>query len=385
MVTPVVMPKLGMAADKGVVTEWLKIEGDAVTEGEDLVEISTQKIDAVVPAPASGVLLKIVVPANTEVPVATVLGFVGDPGEAVPAVPEPTTDVPEPATQGGEPEARVSAPTGEKMLASPAARRRAKELGVDIRLVPSFEPGRRVSAADVERFVQSDAAMALVRIEPFGGIREVIAERLVHSQSTMAQVTVTRLVDASGLVAERARLGPGMADTTGVRLTYTDLLVHHCGRLLPEHPHLNASLTDQGIVLHGDVNIGVAVALEGGLIVPVIRKAQEHSLEEIVVERTRLTDAARAGKLEVDDLEGGTFDISNLGAFGADAFTPIIDPPQSAILGVGRIADQPVAVEGRVEVRPTMWLSLTFDHRILDGAPAAEFLTALATTLEELG
>lgn len=379
MATPVVMPKLGMAMKKGIVTKWLKAEGDEVDAGEDLVEVSTQKINAVVPAPAGGVLLRIIVPVKGEVPVSAVLGFIGEPGEEVPEIAAPA------APAGGGKAARVPGHSGEKVMASPAARRRAKELGVNIDLVPLPEAGKRLTAEDVERFAESPAAGHASRIEPFEGIRAVIAERLTESQAATAHVTVTRQVNASGLVAERAQLEPGMEAATGVQLTYTDLLVYHCSRLLPDHPYLNASLTDQGIVLHADVDIGVAVALEGGLIVPVIRGAAALSLGEIVIERARLAEAARTGALALDELEGGTFDISNLGAFGADIFTPIIDPPQSAILGVGRIADQAAAVEGRVEVQPMMWLSLTFDHRILDGAPAALFLTELAATFEGLG
>ncbi len=383
------MPKLGMAMKTGVVTKWLHQEGDAVTEGEDLVEISTKKITAMLPAPASGVLLRIVVPVKGEVPVSAVLGFIGEPGEELPEVPEPVAAAPAAAGAAAAPAAAsgraAPARAPGEVHASPAARRKAKELGIDIALVPPAEPGKRVSAEDVERFAEEGAVpLPAGKLEPFEGIRAVIAERLTESHTTMAQVTITRHVDAGGLVAQRARLADEIESATGVRLTFTDLLVRQVAALLVEHPFLNATLTEQGILLHEDVNIGVAVALEGGLLVPVIRAANERTLEEVVVERDRLASAARDGKLGLDELEGGTFDISNLGAFGADAFTPIVDPPQSAILGVGRITDQAAAVEGRVEVRPMMWLSLTFDHRILDGAPAAQFLTALSEALEAL-
>jgi pyruvate dehydrogenase E2 component (dihydrolipoamide acetyltransferase) len=219
------------------------------------------------------------------------------------------------------------------------------------------------------------------RVVPFAGIRRVVAERLTESLQTMAQVTVAREVDAGGLVARRAALAAGFEAATGVRLTYTDLLVEIVARLLHDHPLLNATLTDQGIVCPDAVHMGVAVALEDGLIVPVIRDAASRPLAEIAQDRAELAAKAQAGTLSLDEVEGGTFTISNLGSFGADAFTPIVNPPQCAILGVGRIVDKPVAVAGRVEVRPMGWLSLTFDHRIVDGAPAARFLQELGDRL----
>jgi pyruvate dehydrogenase E2 component (dihydrolipoamide acetyltransferase) len=176
-------------------------------------------------------------------------------------------------------------------------------------------------------------------------------------------------------------LAAGFEAATGARLTYTDLLAEVVARLLPEHPLLNSTLTEQGIVVADAVHLGIAVALEDGLIVPVIRDAGTRPLGELARERAELAAKAQAGTLSLDEIEGGTFTISNLGAFGADAFTPIVNPPQCAILGVGRIIDRPTVVDGRVEVRPTTWLSLTFDHRIVDGAPAARFLDALAERL----
>ncbi len=213
----------------------------------------------------------------------------------------------------------------------------------------------------------------------------MVAERLTESQRTMAQVTISREAEAGGLVARRAALAAGFEAATGVRLTYTDLLVQAVAELLADHPLLNATLTEQGIVCVPAVHMGVAVALEDGLIVPVIRDAGSRPLAEIARDRVDLAAKAQAGTLTLDEVEGGTFTISNLGSFGADAFTPIVNPPQCAILGVGRIVDKPVAVDGLVEVRPTLWLSLTFDHRIVDGAPAARFLQQLGDRLGTTG
>ena len=267
--------------------------------------------------------------------------------------------------------------------ASPAAKRRARELGVDIARVPPSAPGKRVMVEDVEAFAAAAQAAPAPegRVVPFAGIRKVVAERLTDSLRTMAQVTIAREVEAGGLVDRRAALAAGFEAATGIRLTYTDLLVKEVAELLADHPLLNATLTEQGIVCPPAVHMGVAVALEDGLIVPVVRDAGGRPLAELARDRVDLAAKAQAGTLTMDEVEGGTFTISNLGSFGADAFTPIVNPPQCAILGVGRIVDKPVAVQGAVEVRPTMWLSLTFDHRIVDGAPAARFLQQLGDRL----
>jgi pyruvate dehydrogenase E2 component (dihydrolipoamide acetyltransferase) len=256
-------------------------------------------------------------------------------------------------------------------------------LEVDITLVRAAAPGKRIMVEDVEAFAAAaeTAPAPAGRVVPFVGIRKLVAERLTESLHTMAQVTVSREVEAGGLVARRATLAAGFEAATGVRLTYTDLLVETVARLLDDHPLLNATLTEQGIVCPDAVHLGVAVALEDGLIVPVIRDAGSRSLAEIARDRADLAAKAQAGTLTLDEVEGGTFTISNLGSFGADAFTPIVNPPQCAILGIGRIVDKPVAVAGRVEVRPMVWLSLTFDHRIVDGAPAARFLQELGDRL----
>src|SRR5919197_6384359 len=337
MITEVRMPKLGMAMKKGAVTKWLKAEGDTVAEGADLFELATEKITAVVPSPAAGLLGRLVAQPGTELPVGALLALIGDPGDAFPAA--------------------------EELAEAPAA-----------------APAEAGAAAGPEA-----APAPAGQVVPFAGIRKVVAERLTESLQTTAQVTVSREVDASGLVARRAALAAGFEAATGVRLTYTDLLVETVARLLGEHPLLNATLTEQGIVVPDAVHMGIAVALEDGLIVPVIRDAGTRPLAELARDRAELAARAQAGTLTLDQVEGGTFTISNLGSFGADAFTPIVNPPQCAILGVGRIVDKPVAVSGRVEVRPMLWLSLTFDHRIVDGAPAARFLQRLGERLGTAG
>ena len=401
MITEVRMPKLGMAMKKGAVTKWLKAEGDAVHEGEELCELATEKITATVPAPASGMLGRIVAPASrAELPVGALLAIIGEPGDVFPTAEELAAIAPAPtdaqavgaaeATRGTRAARAPAGTAGGEVIASPAAKRRARELGVDIAHVPPAAPGKRLTTDDVEAFAAAQTAPATTgaetapaagRVVPFEGIRRVVAERLSDSLQTMAQVTISREIQVGGLVARRRELAPGFEAATGIRLTYTDLLVEVVARLLPEHALLNATLTDDGIVVAEAVHMGVAVALEDGLIVPVIRDAGTRPLGEIARERVRLTEKAQAGTLALDEVEGGTFTTSNLGAFGADAFTPIVNPPQCAILGVGRIVDKPTVVDGRVTICPTMWLSLTFDHRIVDGAPAARFLQVLAERL----
>jgi pyruvate dehydrogenase E2 component (dihydrolipoamide acetyltransferase) len=404
MITEVRMPKLGMAMKKGTVTKWLKAEGEAVQEGADLFELATEKITAVVPAPAAGLLGRVVADPGTELPVGALLALIGEAGDAFPPREEltvagtgsrsagPTASTPAADATAGAAAPAVAPGGGEGAPASPAARRRARELGVDVAQVPPSAPGKRVMVEDVERFAAaaeaapSEAEPAPAgQVVPFAGIRKVVAERLTESLRTMAQVTISREVDASGLVARRAALAAGFEAATGVRLTYTDLLVETVARLLGDHPLLNATLTGQGIVCPPAVHMGVAVALEDGLIVPVIRDAGNRPLGELARDRADLAARAQAGTLTLDELEGGTFTISNLGSFGADAFTPIVNPPQCAILGVGRIVDKPVAVTGQVQVRPMLWLSLTFDHRIVDGAPAARFLQQLGDGLGAAG
>ncbi len=387
------MPKLGMAMKKGTVKRWLKGEGEAVIQGAPLCEIMTEKTTAVLPAPASGVLGRIVAELRVPLPVGALLALVGDAKdrfapreELVGAVPAAAVAVAAPASSvtAAIAQAETALATGDGgALASPAARRVARELGIDITLVPPSAPGKRISAEDVEAFAAARPAAPAPKgqVRPFGEIRQVIAERLTESLQAMAQVTVTREVDVQGLVARRNALAAGFEAATGIRLSYTDLLVEIVARLLQETPLLNATLTDEGILVFDAVHMGVAVALEDGLIVPVIRNANTRSLADIAADRVALAAKAEAGTLTLDEIEGGTFTISNLGAFGADAFTPIVNPPQCAILGVGRIMEKPVVVDGAFQVRPTAWFSLTFDHRIVDGAPAARFLQALGERL----
>jgi len=213
-------------------------------------------------------------------------------------------------------------------------------------------------------------------------MRRTIAERMVNSQRTVAAVTITAVADVAEIVKLRQQVGAEWQKQHGFKVSYTEVIVKAVAKALREHPNLNSSLTDDGIRLHGEVNVGVGVAVEAGLIVPVIRHADQLSLLEIARSLRDLSERARQGQLTREDVGGGTFTISNMGMYGVEAFTPIINWPECAILGVGQIAERPVVHEGQIVARPTMWLSLTFDHRIVDGAPAAQFLSRLRQLLE---
>ena len=378
------MPKLGMAMKKGTLKRWLVAEGGAVELGKPLLEVMTEKINAVVESPASGVLGRVVVAPNTELPVGALLALIGEAGDVFP----PAQELGQAGQPGGpgQPVAAAAPAAAPEVLASPAARRLARDLGIDIAEVAPSTAGKRITTDDVEAFAAAREAAppappAAGRTIPFTGIRKVVAERLHDSLHGMAQVTISREADVSGLVGLRERLAPGFEAASGIHLTYTDLFVEVVARLLTEHPLLNTTLDGDTIVAWEAVHMGVAVALEDGLIVPVIRNSHCRPLREIAADRVELTGKAQAGTLNLEEVEGGTFTISNLGSFGADSFTPIVNPPQCAILGIGRIVDKPVVVDGTVQVRPTMWLSLTFDHRLVDGAPAARFLQALSDSL----
>lgn len=393
MLTEVRMPKLGMAMKKGTLKRWIVAEGGAVEQGKPLLEVMTEKINAVVEAPASGLLGRVVASPNTELPVGALLALIGQPGDVFPGA-EELAVTPAAAPAAAAPRAAAPATTaaqsavsqpGAEVPASPAARRLARDLDIEIAQVPPSAPGKRITTEDVEAFAAAREAAPAPSVAgptiPFTGIRKVVAERLHESLQDMAQVTISREADVSGLVALRESLAPGFEAASGIHLTYTDLLVEAVARLLTEHPLLNATLDGDTIVVSEAVHMGVAIALEDGLIVPVIRNSHCRPLREIATDRVELAARAQAGTLTLDEVEGGTFTISNLGAFGADSFTPIVNPPQCAILGVGRIVEKPLVVDGEVQVRPVMWLSLTFDHRLVDGAPAARFLQALSDRL----
>ncbi|HVC86265.1 MAG TPA: dihydrolipoamide acetyltransferase family protein [Gaiellaceae bacterium] len=369
MPSDVIMPALGMAQETGKVLRWLKAEGDAVEKGEPLLEIETDKVTVEIEAPATGVLAGVRAAEGDDVPVGETIAFLLAAGESLAAVaPAPTTlDVRE-APAPAEPVGRRRA------LASPKARRLAAERGVDLDALAGSGPGGAVLAADVTAPPDRAGGAAV------SGIWRVMAERTTESWRTVPHFYLRREVDASRLENWRAvtRAKPGQE-----RTSHTDLLVKLVAEALRRHPRVNSTWRDGTIVPGERINVGIAVAVEEGLVVPVVHDVDRLSVADTVVRRIELVDAARAGRLTPQDVSGGTFTVSNLSMFGVDSFDAIVNAPQAAILAVGRIADRVVAVSGRPEVRPTLNLSVSFDHRVVDGARGAEFLETLASLIEE--
>lgn len=425
MATEVKMPKLGMAMREATVLGWLAKDGETVEQGQPIVEIESEKITYRVEAPASGVLHHAVREGETY-PVAALLGSITTDGEPLPQpVAAPTGEelTPVPARELIAP-AATRPPEKEFVLASPAARRLAREHGVDLTRVKGTGPGGRVVETDVQAFIDTlkeprispvarrlagELGVDFTRVEgtgphgritredveraaeeagrpraevtppltvPFIGMRRTIARHMVESLQTMAQVTLFTECDVTELVRLRERL------RRDFELTYTDLIIQAVARALEKHPRLNASLDGDRIRLHDEIHIGMAVALEEGLIVPVIRDANRKTLREIARETKELAARARQGAVSIDEVTGSTFSVTNLGSRGIDGFTPIINPREAAILGVGRIVEKPAAYQGAIALRHLVVLSLTHDHRLVDGAPAADFLRTVAEILE---
>jgi pyruvate dehydrogenase E2 component (dihydrolipoamide acetyltransferase) len=382
MPTEVIMPALEMAQETGRVVRWLKAEGDEVAKGEPLMEIETDKVTVEIEAPAAGTLAGIRAAEGDDVPVGEAVAFLLAAGEEAPELAQVAASAATSAVPAAEAPSNslLLGDRGRRPLASPKARRIAAERGIDLDAIAGTGPHGAVVAADLS------AAATAPRSEPasnklqLGSVWRRMAERTTRSWQSAPHFFLVREVDA-------ARLG-GWRDSLRrrdgyERVTHTDLLVKLCAAALREHPRVNASWRDGELAANEDVNIGIAVAIEDGLVVPVVHAADALGIDEIGSRRAELVAAAREGRLAPKDVSGGTFTISNLGMYGVDAFLAIVNEPQAAILAVGRIADRVVAVDGRPEVRPTMTLALSFDHRVVDGARGAEFLDTLASLVEE--
>jgi pyruvate dehydrogenase E2 component (dihydrolipoamide acetyltransferase) len=397
MAISVVMPALEMAQETGKLISWLKKEGDSVSKGEMLLEIETDKAVMEIEAPGDGILAGIRAHAGAEVPVGQTIAWIVAPGEA------PPEEVASTATgrrSDGAKDASVRvdlAAAGEsktlvaEVRISPKARRLAKERGVDLNQVRGTGPGGEILAADIlasapaSGVAPASATNAVEGHSPaLGPIARLMAERTTQSWTTVPHFFVTREVDATALNAARERSLPSVEQTHKVKLTHTDLLVAVVARTLARHPRINASWIQNGISNNSEINVAVAMAVDDGVVAPVVRNADKLEFGQIAAERLQLTERARAGKLRPADLSGGTFTISNLGMLQVDAFSAIITPPQAAILAVGSIMDRVVAREGKPAVRPMLTLTLSSDHRVIDGARAAKFLQDLASALESL-
>lgn len=431
MATKVIMPKLGMAMSNGTVVKWLKDDGAEVQAGQPIVVVMSKKITYEVEAAASGILRHAAKPKDVR-DIGQAIGFIAAPGEEIPpeefeaaatapgeAVKVQKEKAAAPAPAAKEPpapkeEKRVPSSPAARRLAeelgidlsrvraagsriteedvqryheeqsrivvSPLARRMAEEEGVDLATVKGTGPGGRITEEDVLRAMEKPGAPAAPPLQriPFIGMRQAIAEQMAYSLQSMAQISMYTKADVTELKTTREALGARW----GSKPSYTDLLIKAVVVALQDHPLLGAKLEGDEIVMPTEYNIGVAVALDEGLIVPVVRNADQLSLPAIGEKLKGLAQRARDNTLDVDEVTGATFTITNLGMFGIDGFTPIINPPEVAILGVGRIFQELAQVNGQIVARDVMTLSLTIDHRIVDGAPGAQFLQTLVRLLE---
>jgi pyruvate dehydrogenase E2 component (dihydrolipoamide acetyltransferase) len=374
MPTDVIMPALGMAQDTGKVVRWLRSEGEEVVTGEPLLEIETDKVTVEVEAPADGRLAAVTALAGDEVPVGEPVAVVLAAGESAVSARAAAPAGPTPA-----PVAAVVAKDSRRRLASPKARRIAAEQGIDIDSLAGTGPGGSIIAGDVLSAANGDSVQQTHEHAP-GTVWKLMAERVTRSWQTVPHFVLRREVDATRLESWHgaARTKPGCES-----LTRTDLLVKLAAEALRRHPRVNSSWREGVIATAAAVNIGIAVAVEDGLVVPVIHDASGLSLAAVAARRRELVAAAREGRLSPGDVRGGTFTISNLGVYSIDSFDAIVNAPEAAILAVGRITDRIVPVAGLPAVRPTVRLAVSFDHRVVDGARGAEFLETLASLVEE--
>ena len=405
MAEKIIMPKQGLQMTEGTITRWLKKEGDKVELDEPLFEMETDKLNIEMTSTASGTLLKIIKKEGDVVPITETIAFIGDPDEIIPQVLD-----------------RNEAEIRSKIYSTPRSRMRAKEKGINIsdvrgtgpedliieRDVDSFSmikgtplarkpaeineisledvdcSGKRgkIMKTDIEARITARRGSAVERIGktiPFRGMRKAIANNIMKSIHGMAQANHRMKVDMTEVVRFKEKL-----KAAGIKVSYTDIIVKIVSKVLLEFPIINSELTSEGILIKDFVNMGLAVAIENGLIVPVIMNADLMTLEEISTVSKELAEKAKTGKLESNEYKNGTFTITNLGMFDIDEFTAIINPPEAAILAVGKIDKVPVVENDQVVIKPVMVLSLTYDHRIIDGAPAAQFLQRVKQIMQNL-
>lgn len=387
MAISVVMPALEMAQETGKLLAWRKKEGERVTKGEPLLEIETDKAVVEVEAPGDGVLAGVTADVGAVIPVGQTIAWLVAPGENPPtksAAAAPAARASSGMERSAAAATQVSAqPSASAPQISPKARRLAKELGVDITRLRGTGPDGTITAEDVQAFASGKSAAAASGGESLSQIARLMAERTTQSWTSVPHFFLVRDVDASGLVDLSKKLSPEIGKTHGVRLTITDLLIALVAKVLAKHPRMNSSWTGEGIRANPEINISVAMAVKDGVVGTVIHKANTMQVGEISVQRHDLTERARAGRLRPTDITGGTFTISNLGMYKVNAFSAIITPPQAAVLAVGSISDRVVPVDGKPGIRPMMTMTLSSDHRVVDGAKAAEFLSELAEAIRE--
>ncbi len=394
MSSNVIMPALGVAQEKGTLLHWLKAEGQTVAKGEPLMEIETDKATVEIEAPASGVLAHVTAAPGDEVPVGQTIALILEPGESIskkiPPTPvarridQPTNTAAE--AKIGFPSATAPEPIRQssRLLASPAAKRIARERGVDINSLTGSGPEGSIVTADVLRAEKRTASdfphsSALGQVISLSAMRRIVGQRMLHSKQSAPHFYLDMDIDMTQVHAIRREVKEKSAGTIP---SINDFIVLSCARALKNFPLINASYGDAGIKLSTDINIGMAVALEEGLVVPVIRKADQLSVTALAIQSRQLIEKAQGRKLLPLDYDGGTFTVSNLGMLGVDRFVAIINPPQCAILAVGRVAPRVVTDGDSIEIRSMMTVTLSADHRIVDGALGARFLQEVKRLLE---
>jgi pyruvate dehydrogenase E2 component (dihydrolipoamide acetyltransferase) len=391
MATTVIMPKLGLTMTEGTIEKWLKQEGDRVEKGEPLVEIITEKINFQYESPASGILQKILHHEGEVIPVTTPIAIIAEEGEAMAEVEgmKPEVSVEKAAPVAAEKESKEPR---KRIFASPIARKIAQEKGVDLSSLKGSGPGGRIIKIDVMKAPEKGPAKEMEippqvpkpaeKIIPLKGIRRIIAKRMTESFQNIPHFYLSLEIDMTACLSLREQLKEEVEKRTQVRLTLTDLLVRMVASAIKDHPIINSRIEGDQIHLLDEINIGVAIAIENGLIVPVVHQADRKSLTEISMTIRDLTQKAREGKLSLEEVGGGTFTLSNMGMLGIDKLNPIINPPECSILGVGRTIEKPVVIGGEIKIRPMAWFSLSSDHRIVDGATAAPFLNRIKKLIE---
>lgn len=405
MAVEIVMPKLGMAMKEGTVSVWNKQVGDFIEKGELIASINSEKIEMEIESPAEGVVLEIIVREGQGVPPGTVICYIGQAGEKIVEVERnlqtAKTEAAVAVTEVEQATPPIQAVTKDRVKISPVARKMAEAAGVDIEQIRGTGPGGRITKEDVLKAIEEFArTVHEVRDEeqsnnrlshhsdsmqrlPVTGMRRVIAERMQSSLQTSAQLTLTMKVDVTDLIVMQKQAAETVHTHYETKLTITDFIARAVVLSLQQHKQMNSAYIDDHIHVFDAIHLGMAVALDKGLVVPVIRNAQNESLITLSKRIKEAAQRARQGLLSSDEMTGSTFTISNLGAYGVEHFTPILNPPEAGILGVGAAYDKPVYKGEELQRRTIMPLSLTFDHRVLDGAPAAAFLQAVKQYLEE--
>jgi len=391
----VIMPKLGLTMESGTIEKWHKKEGDKVEQGDILFEVMTDKVSLEVEAYNSGILRKIVRGEDEEVPVTEIVAYIGEEAEEIPSEAEKVAPKKEQVVEKREEKVKETTGSKEKRVSiSPLARKIAESKNIDISRITGSGPGGRIVKEDVLAFSKAAESapktapatpkgkIAVKSSTPLKGMRKVIAERMSYSKANIPHIVLNAVADATTLVNLRERIKDKISSVYDVKITYTDFLLKACGTALRENIEVNSSFQNENYIIYDNVNIGLAMSVSEGLIVPNIYDCDKLSLIEIARERIKLVEKAKKGELNLEEIANGTFTLTNLGMFGIRSFSAIINPPQAVILAVGEIYTTPVVVNGKIEAGSALELSLACDHRIVDGTVGAKFLQRVVEFIE---